>query len=309
LGAVYVTSAILLAPRLGFATFQLAVTFGQLMSSMICDAVGFLHLPVTPTTPWRVVCLLLLALGTALSADWTASGSQDDDVDDITTTTTTTTSPWWKLLYAMGATVAGSLFPIQSCVNFEMIHHVGTPYRAVAISFTGGVIAVWLLTGFSYLVSETTRNQGAVFSHAADTPPWMWLGGGVLGATFITSAVIGLPSLGAVAFTGIFISTQLVVATIFDALGAFGFDAVPIFMGGGRRVVGVSCAVIAAAAFQMPPPHSWLESWPWSETEEWEGERKPLVQVIRESAEEKEEEEEEDDVSVTFSSLRGSLRG
>lgn len=111
------------------------------------------------------------------------------------------------------------------------------------------------------------------------------------------------------AFTGIFISTQLVVATIFDALGAFGFDAVPIFMGGGRRVVGVSCAVIAAAAFQMPPPHSWLESWPWSETEEWEGERKPLVQVIRESAEEKEEEEEEDDVSVTFSSLRGSLRG
>jgi transporter family-2 protein len=249
----------------------------------------------------------LLALGTALSADWTTSGSQDDDVDDDTTTTT---SPWWKLLYAMGAAVAGSLFPIQSCVNFEMIHHVGTPYRAVVISFTGGVIAVWLLTGFSYLVSETTRNQGAVFSHAADTPPWMWLGGGVLGATFITSAVIGLPSLGAVAFTGIFISTQLVVATIFDALGAFGFDPVPIFMGGGRRVVGVSCAVIAAAAFQMPPPHSWLESWPWSETEEWEGERKPLVQVIRESAEEKEEEEEEeDDVSVTFSSLRGSLRG
>jgi hypothetical protein len=103
----------------------------------------------------------------------------------------------------------------------------------------------------------------------------MWAGGGILGATLITSAVIGLPSLGAVAFTGIFISTQLVVATIFDSTGAFGFAVVPVTA---RRVCGVLVAVLAAAAFQQPPPASlpWMHTWktriPASPEEE-----KPLV--------------------------------
>lgn len=298
LGAVYVTSAILLVPRLGFATFQLAVTLGQLTSSMICDAVGFLYLKVTPATPWRVLCLLLLALGTALSTDWEHSG--DENVTD--------TPMWIIALYAMGATIGGALFPIQSCVNFVMTRHLGTPYRAVMVSFAGGCAAVWLLTGLSYCFSETMRNAGPIFiSNAKSIPLWMWLGGGLLGATFITSAVIGLPALGAVAFTGIFISTQLVVATIFDSVGAFGFDPVPVWIGGGRRVVGVAFAVIAAGSFQMAPPQSvaCLETWslaaPSPDGASTVAEKKPLAVRFQEEGD-----DDDDPISASYGSIRDS---
>lgn len=274
LGAVYVTAAILLAAKLGFATFQLAVTFGQLLSSMICDAVGFLHLEKTPTTPWRVLCLFLLALGTALSS----SSSNKDSSTSSSTDADGTNECWWcRPLYFGGAMIAGCVFPVQSCVNFEMAQHIGTPFRAVVVNFATGAMSVWLLTGISYLLTsdreDTNGTSFFFYTYPPHIPLWMWVGGGVLGATLITSAVIGLPSLGAVAFTGIFISTQLLVATIFDWAGAFGFDVVPI---SASRLCGVMLAVVAAAAFQQPPPTSvpWLEKWPGTGTFE---EQEPLV--------------------------------
>jgi len=268
LGAVYVTAAILLAAKLGFATFQLAVTFGQLTSSMICDAIGFLHLAKTPTTPWRVACLMMLALGTAMSSNWKSSNED---------------STWWWPLYFAGAMVAGCVFPVQSCVNFEMTQHLASPFRAVVINFATGALSVWFLTGISYLLSDVEDTASFLFyTYPPQIPLWMWLGGGILGTTLITSAVIGLPSLGAVAFTGIFISTQLVVATLFDSTGAFGFDVVPVTT---RRVCGVLLAVLAAAAFQQPPPTSlpWLEMWP-SQVSGTSEEEKPLVTKVEEAS-------------------------
>ena len=284
LGAVYVTAAILLASKLGFATFQLAVTFGQLSSSMICDAMGFLYLQKTPTTPWRVLCLLLLAMGTALSS------YSSSNIEDSTNKTL-----WWPLYFA-GAMAAGCVFPVQSCVNFVMTQHIGTPFRAVVVNFAMGAMSVWTLTSFSYLLSHASSTENFFFyTTPPQIPLWMWVGGGILGATFITSAVIGLPSLGAVAFTGIFISTQLVVASIFDATGAFGFHVVPVTS---TRVCGIVLAVLAAAAFQQAPPTSmpWLDQWPpesFSTTQE----QKPLVAK---------EEEEKSEESKRMDSLRDS---
>lgn len=268
LGAVYVTAAILLARQLGFATFQLAVTFGQLMSSMICDAVGFLHLTKVHTTPWRIACLLLLALGTALSSsiDLSTNTLRTTDNTSIGENTAMTISgsniSLW-LLYFLGAMLAGCVFPVQSCVNFEMTRHVGTPFRAVVINFATGAMSVWLLTAISYILQSKPWESFFFYTVPPNIPLWMWIGGGVLGATLITCAVIGLPNLGAVAFTGIFISTQLVVATLFDTVGAFGFAVVPITT---KRVCGVLLAVLAAAAFQNHPPArlSLLSKWPSS---------------------------------------------
>lgn len=264
LGAVYVTAAILLTARLGFATFQLSVTLGQLLSSMTCDAIGFLHLSKTPTTPWRVSCLLLLALGTAMSSDSsskTTTTSSDEDA----------TSPWLWPVFIAGAILAGCVFPVQSCVNFELAQHVGTPFRAVVVNFATGALSVWFLTLISYLLARSNGNDTSTiesflfYTWPPQIPLYEWLGGGMMGATLITCAVIGLPSLGAVAFTGIFISTQLLVATIFDATGAFGLDVVAV---GARRACGVLLAMVAAAAFQQSPPASmpWLSSWPSSST-------------------------------------------
>ena len=66
LGAVYVASAIVLAPRLGAATLLAAIVAGQMLASLALDHYGLLGFPVQPVTPSRVVAVLLIIGGVIL---------------------------------------------------------------------------------------------------------------------------------------------------------------------------------------------------------------------------------------------------
>ena len=57
------------SPRLGFASYQLLATLGQLVASLIADARGFLILPKRRPTPWRIAALCVPAGGAVLSFD------------------------------------------------------------------------------------------------------------------------------------------------------------------------------------------------------------------------------------------------
>lgn len=76
---------------------------------------------------------------------------------------------------------------------------------------TVDVLALRLLTGISYLLNNDTTNQASW-----STRHHLRFHLGVL------------PSLGAVVLPGIFISTQLVAATVFGTFGAFAFNVVPV---------------------------------------------------------------------------------
>ncbi len=63
LGSVYVTTAILLAPRIGVAAVMgLAIT-GQLIAGMLLDRIGFMGLPVHDISAGRAIGALLLVAG------------------------------------------------------------------------------------------------------------------------------------------------------------------------------------------------------------------------------------------------------
>jgi bacterial/archaeal transporter family-2 protein len=66
LGAFYVTSTILIAPRLGVAlTFGLIVA-GQMLVSLLFDQFGWLGLPVKEISLMRILGTLLLIIGVIL---------------------------------------------------------------------------------------------------------------------------------------------------------------------------------------------------------------------------------------------------
>jgi hypothetical protein len=93
---------------------------------------------------------------------------------------------------------------------------------------------------------------------------WMWTGG-LFGALLVVAVALGIPSLGAVRFTVIFLTTQLITAIVADALGLFGYDRVPLNAYGGRRIVGATLATAAAISFKLlQPPESWkwANEWP-----------------------------------------------
>lgn len=66
LGALYIVSAIVLAPRLGAAALLAAIVAGQMVASLLLDHFGWLGFPVQPITLTRIVAVLLIISGVLL---------------------------------------------------------------------------------------------------------------------------------------------------------------------------------------------------------------------------------------------------
>ena len=63
LGSIYVTTVILLAPRIGVAAVMGLAIAGQLIAGVLLDRIGFMGLPVHEITAGRAVGALLLVAG------------------------------------------------------------------------------------------------------------------------------------------------------------------------------------------------------------------------------------------------------
>ena len=153
LGPVYVVAANVASPRLGFASYQLLATLGQLVASLIADARGFLILPKRRPTPWRIAALCVLAGGAVLSID--------PEFSDLT---------WYEGLgFGSLAFAAGTIFPVQACVNVVMAQHLKTALRGAVVSFTGGV----LMNGFNGFHGLThVTNWPFKFCGPEEGTPW-----------------------------------------------------------------------------------------------------------------------------------------
>jgi bacterial/archaeal transporter family-2 protein len=65
-GAAYVTTVLFAVRELGAGGVTAATITGQLGASLVIDRLGVLGLEETPITAWRVVGVVLLAVGTVL---------------------------------------------------------------------------------------------------------------------------------------------------------------------------------------------------------------------------------------------------
>ena len=66
IGAFYVFSTIVLAPKIGALSMISLIMAGQLAASLVLDHFGWLGYPVHPINIWRVVGVLMLVGGVAL---------------------------------------------------------------------------------------------------------------------------------------------------------------------------------------------------------------------------------------------------
>eukprot|EP00756_Hemistasia_phaeocysticola_P039199 Hpha_TRINITY_DN16802_c0_g2::TRINITY_DN16802_c0_g2_i1::g.151028::m.151028/K09936/TC.BAT2; bacterial/archaeal transporter family-2 protein len=228
LGPVYVVTAIAVVSLLGFSAFQLSATAGQLGTSMVCDAVGFLGIKQRSPTLHRMGAVVALGGGAALSVDISVGGLEVYEV----------------LGLCILAACAGGIFPVQGCINAQLARHVGTPLRASVISFATGLFNLLIISGVSSAVS------GGLDLSLGETEPWMWTGG-MCGALMVTANMIGIPRLGAAQYTTIFIAAQLLTAFVLDWIGAFGLKQVEPTT---QRVCGIALAVSAAVAYQWAGP-------------------------------------------------------
>lgn len=135
----------------------------------------------------------------------------------------------WLILLAAGFGL-GALLTIQAGINAQLRTFLGPPVTAAFASFGVGLAALLLLA----LVTRTSVLSAAVVGRV---PWWAWLGG-LFGATYVVSAVVLAPRLGATLFVGVLVAGQLAAAVILDQFGWLGFPEQRV---SAWRLVGVGC--------------------------------------------------------------------
>lgn len=66
LGVLYVTAVVIAAPRIGAANSLAFIVGGQFVAAIIIDHYGWMRLPITPVSAYRLAGILLLLAGVYL---------------------------------------------------------------------------------------------------------------------------------------------------------------------------------------------------------------------------------------------------
>jgi len=139
-------------------------------------------------------------------------------------------------LAIMATVAAGGFIALQAPINAALGRAVTSPLAAASISFAVGTAA---LVAITLLFSGGYGGVGG-----ASGLGWVYLTGGLLGAVYVTTALITVRTLGAGAVTAATVTGQLATSLALDRVGAFGLAERPL---SGPRLLGV--ALLAAGTF------------------------------------------------------------
>jgi bacterial/archaeal transporter family-2 protein len=122
---------------------------------------------------------------------------------------------------------AGCLVGMQAPINSRLGKTVGT-WQAASFSF---------LVGTAALVAIAAVAQGGLgnLGHAGRAPWWALIGG-LLGAVYVTVAIVAVRTLGVSSLTAVVITGQLAVSVVIDRFGLLGVAKQHV---GAQRVLGL----------------------------------------------------------------------
>lgn len=118
------------------------------------------------------------------------------------------------LLFTLVALVAGGMIALQAPINAEAATRLGHPLSAALMSFVVGTV---ILTVLALFFARGSTNLGALQS----MPLYMLLGGGLLGAIYVTVNLVLAPKIGVAAIMALGIAGQLATALFLDRAGLF----------------------------------------------------------------------------------------
>src|SRR5271165_3202575 len=125
------------------------------------------------------------------------------------------------------AVAAGCFVGLQAPVNARLGKGVGS-LQAATVSFLIGTLALIIVASLSSGGLSGIGNVGRA--------PWWALIGGVLGAFYVTVALITVRTLGLSALTAIVVAGQLTIAAVVDRFGLLGLSKEHI---GAPRILGL----------------------------------------------------------------------
>jgi transporter family-2 protein len=232
--AIYITSGILLFPRLGaVVTVGLWIT-GQMLASLALDGFGWLGVEREPLGAPDALGGLAVLIGAVLVVRAQAErGALASALRDQ--------SGWLTL-----AVLAGAALPVQGAINAQLRGDLDAPMAVGALSFlvaTAGMAL--LLAGALYFARARPPRIGPLRC----VPWWGWLGG-LAGAIYVTSVFSLIPEIGAAATIALTVGGQQVASVFVDRFGLFRLPRRRI---AGLRLVGVGALLAGVVLIQLAP--------------------------------------------------------
>jgi transporter family-2 protein len=125
------------------------------------------------------------------------------------------------------AVAAGGFVGLQAPINARLGRQIGS-LQAASVSFIVGLLALLLITSVS---SGGLAGLGSV-----GRAPWWALVGGLLGAFYVTVAILTVRTLGVGGLTAIVVAAQLTIAALVDRFGLLGVAKQGL---GASRIIGL----------------------------------------------------------------------
>jgi transporter family-2 protein len=201
--AVYITSGILLFPRLGAVVTVGLWIAGQMLASLALDGFGWLGVEASPLGAPELLGGLAVLVGAAVIVRAQAGG-------DALGEAVRERIPWFGL-----AVLAGAALPLQGAVNAQLRADLDAPITAGALSFVVATAAMALLLSAAGWLTRAPRPR---IEPLRRVPWWGWLGG-LVGATYVTSVFLLIPEIGASATIALTVAGQQVASVFVDRYG------------------------------------------------------------------------------------------
>ena len=119
-------------------------------------------------------------------------------------------------LAAGAALLMGVVLTSQVATNRQLGEHLHNLYLPAVVNMIIGVVAT---VGLTLALSREWPTAAMIRS----APWYLWLAGGVLGATYLTGTILLAPVLGAATLIGLVVSGQIIFSVMIDNFGWFGF--------------------------------------------------------------------------------------
>ncbi|MCQ6553758.1 DMT family transporter [Streptomyces sp. C10-9-1] len=205
---LYITSGILLFPRLGaLAAVGLFVT-GQMFASLALDLFGLLGLARKDLSVGIVAGALAVLVGIVVIIRGQKAAAPAG---------APRMSPVGRVGWLGLGILAGAVLPVQGAVNAQLRARLDEPITVAVISFAVATLTIAVVLLVLYATRRTPRPKIAPLRKM---PWWGWLGG-ACAAAYVTGTFLLMPSIGAAVTIALTVTGQQLTSALIDHRGLF----------------------------------------------------------------------------------------
>ncbi|GAA3150779.1 DMT family transporter [Planomonospora alba] len=260
---LYITSGILLFPRLGaLAAVGLFVT-GQMSASLALDLLGVLGVPRKPLSAGVVLGAAAVLAGItvvirsqrAARPSASSAPAAQPAAGPVGGSAGTATAPavpavaagtggagQWGWI-ALGL-VAGAALPVQGAINAQLRRDLEQPMTVATISFIVATLTILVVLLLLLALRRTPRPRLRPLS---GMPWWGWLGG-ACAAAYVTATFMLIPEIGAATTVALTVTGQQAASAAIDDRGLFRLPARPLT---GPRLGGLALLIAGSVLVQL----------------------------------------------------------